>query len=117
MKARYKLQKAVKLATPLSPKNSDLPQVQLKHGGYKEALFKEEWRAKRLEILKRDYQKCRNCSSNTELQVHHRQYHFSLKNQKFVEPWEYHSELLITLCKKCHNTGHNKYQVPIIKTH
>lgn len=116
MKARYKLIKATKTAKSTFAQKSTTELIPIKHGGYREALFRPEWRVKRQEIMQRDYEKCRNCGSNNELQVHHRQYHFSIRKQKFVEPWEYQSDLLITLCKKCHNTGHNKYQVPIIQT-
>jgi 5-methylcytosine-specific restriction endonuclease McrA len=117
MKARYKLYKTIKTSESKPSLQTSSEQIPVKHGGYKAALFREEWRIKRLEILKRDYQKCCNCDAHDELQVHHRQYHFSVKNQKFLEPWEYPSDLLITLCRRCHNIGHNKYQVPIIKTH
>jgi hypothetical protein len=48
------------------------------------------------------------------LQVHHRQYHFIVSQQKFRLPWEYPNHLLITLCESCHNRGHNKYKVPTI---
>jgi 5-methylcytosine-specific restriction endonuclease McrA len=87
----------------------------LKHGGYKEALFKIEWKNKRQEILQRDNNKCRNCGTGEDLQVHHRQYHFNSELGRFVEPWEYSNPLLVTLCKKCHGLGHTKYEVPIIK--
>lgn len=83
------------------------------HGTYGGLLFREEWKNKRDEIIKRDGC-CKICNSITDLQVHHRQYHFLLKEKKFKLPWEYPNNLLITLCENCHRRGHNKYKVPII---
>ncbi|RFZ86033.1 HNH endonuclease [Mucilaginibacter terrenus] len=84
------------------------------HGSYGSLLFDERWRAKRALIIKRDHNKCVNCQSSDELQVHHRQYHFIKNINQFKPPWDYHSSLLITLCKRCHNKGHNKFKVPNI---
>ncbi len=83
------------------------------HGSYAGLLLSTEWRDKRKEILKRDQNKCRICNSTEELQVHHRQYHYSLVLRKFRKPWEYPNNLLISLCKKCHKKGHNKFEVPV----
>ncbi|MCF2875073.1 MULTISPECIES: HNH endonuclease [unclassified Tenacibaculum] len=87
--------------------------VKKAHGSYGGLLLTSEWREKREEILKRDGNKCRVCNSEEELQVHHRQYHYSLVLRKFRKPWEYPNRLLISLCKKCHQKGHNKFEVPI----
>lgn len=84
------------------------------HGAYKELLFDERWRLKRKIILQRDRNKCFICRKTEDLQVHHRQYHFILKTKQFKPPWDYDDHLLITLCKSCHNKGHNKYKVPTL---
>lgn len=84
------------------------------HGTYAAELFKPEWRAKREEILKRDFYSCVICRSNKEVQVHHRQYHFIVKEQRFRKPWEYTDNLLISLCEICHKRGHSKYKVPTV---
>jgi len=84
------------------------------HGTYGELLFDERWRAKRLEILARDKNQCVICSNTQELQVHHRQYHYLKAQDQFKPPWDYTNNLLITLCKKCHNRGHNKFKVPTL---
>lgn len=84
------------------------------HGSYAGTLFKPEWKQKREEILTRDGHCCVICKKNNGLQVHHRQYHFVIKENKFKLPWEYPNDLLITLCESCHSRGHNKYKVPII---
>ena len=83
------------------------------HGSYKGLLLTKEWKAKRKEILQRDNLRCRCCKKETDLQVHHRQYHYSLVLRKFRKPWEYPNELLITLCELCHQRGHQKYNVPV----
>lgn len=84
------------------------------HGTYNYLLFKPEWRARRLEIIERDKGKCVICSQEEKLQVHHRQYHFVVIENKFKMPWEYADNLLITLCETCHKRGHNKFKVPTI---
>jgi 5-methylcytosine-specific restriction endonuclease McrA len=83
------------------------------HGTYGALLFDKRWREKRLTILERDGNVCRVCSSIEELQVHHRQYHFLKTLRKFKKPWEYSDSLLISLCKTCHQKGHQLYTVPI----
>jgi len=84
------------------------------HGSYGALLFHPRWKSKRKEILTRDGHQCIHCKSDKTLQVHHRQYHFIVSQQKFRLPWEYPDHLLITLCESCHNRGHNKYKVPTI---
>lgn len=84
------------------------------HGSYGALLLHPKWKAKRQEILVRDIHRCVHCSNDQDLQVHHRQYHFIIAQQKFRLPWEYPNSLLITLCQSCHNKGHNKYKVPTI---
>lgn len=85
------------------------------HGGYGATLFDPQWKAKRVEILRRDGNACVNCKASKNLQVHHRQYHFSTTLNAFVNPWQYTNNLLITLCKRCHDKGHRLYQVPVKK--
>lgn len=84
------------------------------HGPYGGLLFHPKWKEKRAEILARDLHRCVVCQSGEELQVHHRQYHFRIKDNQFCLPWDYEDGLLITLCKSCHTRGHNKYKVPTI---
>lgn len=79
---------------------------------YGALLLKEEWREKRKIILGRDGYKCRNCSSDSALQVHHRQYHINLKTGEKLPPWQYNERYLITLCTQCHEAGHNHYKIP-----
>lgn len=84
------------------------------HGTYGALLFRLEWRAKRQQILIRDFRCCVICKSDESLQVHHRQYHFVVQESQFKLPWEYAENLLITLCESCHKRGHNKFKVPTI---
>ena len=64
---------------------------------YSEKLKDPRWQKKRLEILSRDEFTCKICGSKTTtLNIHHRHY----INGR--EPWDYPSELLITLCEICH---------------
>lgn len=88
-------------------------EVTLNHGGYGSALFDPRWKAKRKEILERDKNQCVICKSDKNLQVHHRQYHFSRTLNVFKNPWEYENSLMITLCESCHQRGHRLYKVPI----
>lgn len=90
--------------------NNDVPS----HGSYGALLFTPQWTAKRLEILKRDAHTCVVCKSAIGLQVHHRQYHFIVRQNQFRLPWEYPNDLLITLCESCHKKGHSKFKVPTV---
>jgi hypothetical protein len=70
---------------------------------YSEKLKDPHWQKKRLEILKRDDFKCRNCYNDSKtLHVHHIYYLKEYKN-----PWEYDNDLLITLCESCHEIEHS----------
>lgn len=81
---------------------------------YKRLLSDIRWKAKTLEIKENDKQQCRNCGSRSHLQVHHRQYHFVRSLNRFKHPWDYPRDILITLCKECHDLGHEKYKVPTL---
>lgn len=82
---------------------------------YRTKLFDRRWQTKRQEILDRDHNTCILCGETSHLVVHHKQYHFVTRLARFREPWEYDSRYLITLCKDCHEKGHNKFEVPIMK--
>lgn len=73
------------------------------------------WKSKSLQIKKRDKFTCLNCGSKKNLNVHHRQYHFIKSLNQHKNPWDYPSDILITLCKDCHLTGHKYYKIPTIK--
>lgn len=79
---------------------------------YNTLLKTTRWYEKRKTILSRDNKKCRACGSISGLQVHHRQYHISLKTGLFLLPWEYADRYLITLCNQCHEAGHKKFKIP-----
>lgn len=81
---------------------------------YNFELTTKSWKEKRKQILERDNWQCRNCNDTKNLQVHHRQYHINQKSKKWQRPFLYHNKYLITLCAKCHETGHTQYQIPII---
>lgn len=80
---------------------------------YETILLDPRWRKKREEILDRDFHCCVICRMQGNLEVHHRQYHFSLSLNAFRDPWNYQNHLLVTLCEKCHQTGHELYKVPV----
>lgn len=82
---------------------------------YQELLKDIRWKSKAKEIRIRDKEKCRNCGSNNNLQVHHRQYHFISNLNDFKKPWDYPNQILVTLCKQCHTIGHKLYNIPTIK--
>lgn len=81
---------------------------------YRQQLYDPRWRSLRDEILQRDGYRCRSCGSPHGLQVHHRQYHVWRKTGAWKKPWEYSPRLLVSLCDRCHESGHKQYQVPII---
>ena len=55
------------------------------------------WQKKRLEIMNRDNFTCQSCFNDTKtLNVHHKYYIYERPI------WDYPDELLVTLCKDCH---------------
>jgi len=80
---------------------------------YAEKLNDPRWEKRRQQILIRDRFRCMNCNCNENLQVHHRQYHYLPNQKRFIEPWDYSDEVLITLCADCHRKGHAQYVVPV----
>lgn len=79
---------------------------------YDTLLKTSQWFKKRKTILERDNHKCCNCGSDASLHVHHKQYHINKTTGMFIVPWKYENRYLITLCNKCHESGHQKYKVP-----
>lgn len=74
----------------------------MKKLSYQEQLNSEEWKEKRLLILKRDNFRCVKCGYKGILHVHHKLY------EKGKMAWEAKDVNLITLCKKCHDIEHIK---------
>jgi 5-methylcytosine-specific restriction endonuclease McrA len=60
-----------------------------------------KWKNKRNEIFKRDSYKCTCCGADRNLVVHHTFYY-----KEVVNPWQYPSDSLLTLCRKCHDNYH-----------
>lgn len=82
---------------------------------YNELLRSDQWKRKRAGIINRDKNRCCNCGSTKQLQVHHRQYHIHPVTGFKRAPWDYDNRFLITLCEICHSSGHRQYKVPIFK--
>jgi 5-methylcytosine-specific restriction endonuclease McrA len=80
---------------------------------YSSLLLKPEWHNRRLSVMNRDNNRCRNCGCSNNLQVHHKQYHKNRRSGEFMKPWEYKDNHLITLCKNCHQSGHKDFVIPI----
>jgi hypothetical protein len=74
---------------------------------YAEKLKSPKWQKKRLEVLERDEFRCLQCGSEDKtLHVHHLFYEFGL------DPWEYQTDSLETLCEDCHKTAEeNKKEI------
>ncbi len=65
---------------------------------YWQKLQDPRWQKKRAEILQRDKYTCRDCEATDKtLHVHHCAYDRR-------EPWEIGDELLLTVCKDCHES-------------
>jgi 5-methylcytosine-specific restriction endonuclease McrA len=82
---------------------------------YNKLLLLEPWRRKREVILRRDKNKCRNCGSAKQLQIHHRQYHVHPVTGDKRDPWDYDNRFLVTLCETCHASGHKQYSIRTFK--
>lgn len=66
---------------------------------YLEKLQDSRWKAKRDAVTARDLFTCRQCGcKDRTLDVHHIYYQWGR------EPWEYHEDELITLCRLCHGS-------------
>jgi hypothetical protein len=69
---------------------------------YIEKLQDPQWQKKRLEIMSRDGFQCIKCSSKTNTLTVHHFYYISGRM-----PWEYPSQSMVTLCRKCHVEGND----------
>ena len=87
-------------------------EVNLPKKSYEELLQTREWKEKRDRIIKRDSNKCTFCGSPYNLQVHHK-YYSRYPDNRFVNPWNYPDDALITLCNNCHKKIHNKYKIKV----
>ena len=77
-----------------------------KQSSYSDLLNTEEWRNKRLKIIKRDNYRCVYCGRrHAKLHVHHK-YYSAYPNGVLVDPWNYPDDALITLCVYCHQRVH-----------
>jgi hypothetical protein len=73
---------------------------------YYEKLKDPRWQKKRLQIMDRDKFSCRYCgNSERTLNVHHLLY------EKGANPWDYESNLLVTLCEKCHEMVEFRWRI------
>ncbi|MEJ5265416.1 MAG: HNH endonuclease [Bacteroidales bacterium] len=84
------------------------------HGPYGAVLLDIRWRMRRQQIIERDGGKCLICKSTDNLEVHHRQYHFHTRINRYAMPWDYPDDVLITLCQRCHREGHRLYKIPTL---
>jgi hypothetical protein len=72
---------------------------------YYQKLKDARWLRRREEILARDNYQCQWCGNSDDdvcLQVHHRYY---LRSDSVRDPWDYSSDMLITLCRTCHDNA------------
>ena len=68
---------------------------------YKKQLQDPLWIVKSKSIKERDGNACRFCGAkDVVLNVHHLEY------RPFCKVWEYDNDLLVTLCRKCHERQH-----------
>jgi len=64
---------------------------------YSEKLTDPRWQRRRLEVFNRDNWTCQCCSNKVlQLEIHHIEYWTG------KEPWEYPDNMLITICRDCH---------------
>jgi hypothetical protein len=68
---------------------------------YKDKLNDPRWKARRLEIIEKAGGACEDCGKKTHhLNVHHGFY------EPGHNPWEYEDDVLMALCKRCHENRH-----------
>lgn len=73
---------------------------------YKEQLADSRWLQKKAEILIRDNYTCQKCGAKSHLNVHHKHY----ESGKLA--WEYPDDVLVTLCRDCHENEHDIVPCP-----
>jgi DNA-directed RNA polymerase subunit N (RpoN/RPB10) len=73
---------------------------------YSEYLNHPLWLAKREEVFQRYGRECSQCSSQSDLAVHHKTY------AEGKLPWEYPLENFLVLCEKCHKEAHSFKYTP-----
>lgn len=73
---------------------------------YQSLLAREEWKARREQIIVRDQRRCNHCHITSNLHVHHRYYILGR------DPWEYPDDALVALCEACHSNVHKASSVP-----
>ena len=83
-----------------------------KPSSYSDLLNTEEWRNKRLKIIKRDNCRCVYCGNRFNLHVHHK-YYSAYPNGVLVDPWNYPDDALITLCAYCHQRVHARKKIKV----
>ena len=83
-----------------------------KPSSYSDLLNTEEWRNKRLKIIKRDNCRCVYCGNRFNLHVHHK-YYSAYPNGVLVDPWNYPDDALITLCSYCHQRVHARKKIKV----
>jgi len=76
---------------------------------YEEQLQDKRWLGLRRHIMSRDLNRCSECGSSHDLNVHHTYYVIGKM------AWEYPDHALKTLCRKCHKLWHDKFEAPVLK--
>lgn len=72
---------------------------------YQKKLADPRWQKKRLEIFNRDNWTCQHCKdTTTQLEIHHTDY------WPGKEPWEYPGDMLITVCRNCHQVEQARFK-------
>lgn len=90
--------------------NNDLKTIVKPKTRYQVKLQSEQWKQKRMEIIKRDKFRCCFCGNVIDLCVHHK-FYLKYPDGEYVEPWEYDNSALMTLCKKCHMRVHKSRKI------
>lgn len=72
---------------------------------YSEKLQNGNWQRRRIQILQRDDFRCTICGSDQKLEVHHLDY------LEGIQVWEHPNDMLVTLCRKCHEKEQPRYKV------
>lgn len=104
----YLAKKRKKSNSYKQPKPTPKQVVKSKEEVYADLLKRQEWLDLKTAILTRDNYKCVWCKSTKNIQVHHKVY-YKTPDNKYVNPWDYPLDKLITLCGKCHTWWHKTH--------
>lgn len=101
----------------------------MKFNPYKNIFIHPLWLDKRAAVFKRDGHQCVNCGfpnkdkrryrygdkKERRLEIHFKQFQFDMKRNRYLEPWKYDVNLLLTMDNWCIEKLFRLWDIPVKK--